>query len=107
MITKAADAKGKLLIEGIIKKTLVYGDKTLMCEFELKKGSKVPPHKHPHEQTGYLVSGKLAFMVENKRYELKAGDSWCIKGNVEHAAEALEDSLAVEVFSPVRDDYLK
>jgi len=93
-------------IDGILHKTLVYGRKTLMTEFRLKKDAVLPRHKHPHEQTGYLVSGKIRLFVGDKTYECEPGDSWCIAGNVEHSAEIIADAVAIEVFSPVREDYL-
>jgi quercetin dioxygenase-like cupin family protein len=93
-------------VPGIDQKTLVYGDQTLLAEFHLKKGSILPRHSHPNEQTGYLISGHMVFLVGGKRYEARPGDSWCIAADVEHGAEILEDSVAVEVFSPVRKDYL-
>jgi len=93
-------------VKGIDQKTLVYGEKTLLTEFYLKKGAVIPTHSHPYEQTGYLVSGHMIFTVGNERYDAETGDSWCILMNVEHSAEVLEDSVAVELFSPVREDYL-
>ena len=93
-------------VRGIDQKTLVFGDRTLMAEFRLKKGTVVPRHSHPYEQTGYLVSGRMIFISGEERFETLPGDSWCILMNVEHSAEVLEDSVAVEVFSPVREDYL-
>ena len=93
-------------IKGINQKTLVYGEKTLLTEFQFAKGSTVPSHFHPNEQTGYLVSGHMVFIAGNERYNALPGDSWCIAADVEHRAEIIEDSVAVEVFSPVREDYL-
>lgn len=93
-------------IPGIERKTLVYGERTLLAEFNLKAGSQLPKHSHPHEQTGYLVRGRIRLTVRAETYDVKPGDSWCIPTDFEHSAEALEDSLAVEVFSPVREDYL-
>lgn len=93
-------------IKGIERKTLVYGDKTLMSEFILKQGSTLPGHAHPYEQTGYLVSGRLRLVIGEGTFEAEPGDSWCIPVNVEHSAEILEDSVAIEVFSPARDDYM-
>jgi len=84
----------------------VYGEKTLFTEFRLKKESDLPSHSHPHEQTGYLVSGKIRLTVGDETLDAEPGDSWCIPGGVEHGAEILEDSIAIEVFSPVREDYL-
>ena len=96
----------KQVLTGIQLKTLVYGDKTLFTEFQLKAGSRLPKHAHPHEQTGYLVSGRIRLTIGEETFDVDPGDSWCILGNVEHQAEILEDSVAVEVFSPVREDYL-
>lgn len=93
-------------LSGIDRKTLVHGDKTLMTEFVLRKGAVLPRHSHPHEQTGYLVRGRIHLSVGCEEYEAEAGDSWCIPGGVEHGATALEDAVAIEVFSPVRQDYL-
>ena len=93
-------------IQGIDQKTLVYGERTLLAEFRLARGSVVPKHSHPHEQTGYLISGHMVFLAGGVRYEALPGDSWCIPAHVEHGAEVVEDTVAVEVFSPVREDYL-
>ena len=101
------DSSGyKQMLEGIKIKTLVYGEKTLLTEFRLEKGSKISRHSHPHEQTGYLVSGRMLLFIGEETFETEAGDSWSIPGDVEHSAEIIEDSIAVEVFSPVREDYL-
>jgi len=93
-------------LQGIDLKTLVYGEKTLMTEFLLNKGSQLPRHAHPHEQTGYLVSGHILLSIGAELHNVLPGDSWCIPGDVEHGAEILEDSIAIEVFAPVREDYL-
>ena len=65
-----------------------------------------PFHSHPHEQTGYLIKGSIRLSIGTESYNAQAGDSWCIPGGIEHGAEILEDSIAIEVFSPVRNDYL-
>ena len=92
--------------EGIARKTLVHGAHTLMTEFVLKKDAVLPAHKHPQEQAGYLVSGHMFLTIGDEVFEVWPGDSWMIPGNVEHQAKIVADSVAVEVFSPVRDDYL-
>jgi quercetin dioxygenase-like cupin family protein len=53
-----------------------------------------------------MISGKLRFKVEDEIMEVETGDSWCIPGNAEHSVDALEESVVIEVFSPVREDYL-
>ncbi|MBT8362032.1 MAG: cupin domain-containing protein, partial [Deltaproteobacteria bacterium] len=86
--------------------TLVHGEKTLMGQFQIRRGAVIPVHSHPHEQTGIMLSGKLRFTVEGEVIDIESGDSWCLPGGVEHSAEALEDCVVIEVFSPVREDYL-
>ena len=106
MFERHSESGYHLALMGIEQKTLVYGEKTLMTEFLLKKGSDLPRHSHPHEQTGYLVKGKIRLSIGAEEFEAQPGDSWCIPGAVEHGAEVIEDSVAIEVFSPVREDYL-
>ncbi|MBI5592370.1 MAG: cupin domain-containing protein [Deltaproteobacteria bacterium] len=106
MFNKCSSSGYKQVLDGIKLKTLVHGDKTLFAEFHLEKGSQLPRHAHPQEQTGYLISGRIRLSIGEDIFEVEPGDSWCILGNVEHRAEILEDSLAIEVFSPVREDYL-
>jgi quercetin dioxygenase-like cupin family protein len=106
MFCKKGTVGKKQLLEGVHLRTLVYGEKTLMGQFSIAKGSAIPPHSHPHEQTGFMVSGKLKFKVEDEAMVVETGDSWCIPGDAEHSVDALEDSVVIEVFSPVREDYL-
>jgi quercetin dioxygenase-like cupin family protein len=94
------------VLDGIQRKTLVHGDNTLMTEFLLAKGMILPVHKHSQEQTGYLVSGKIKLSIGPDEYKVGPGDSWVIPGDTEHGAYIMEDSVAVEVFSPIREDYL-
>lgn len=93
-------------LPGITQKTLVWGKNTLMTEFRLKKGAVLPRHTHPHEQTGYLVSGHIMLRIGNDEADIQPGDSWNIPGSVEHGATIHEDSVAIEIFSPVRKEYL-
>ena len=87
-------------------KTLVYGQQTLFTEFKMAANSLLPSHSHINEQTGYLVSGKVKPTIGTQTFEATPGDSWCIPGNVAHSAEIPADSIAIEVFSPIREDYL-
>ena len=106
MFSKHEDNGYTDLIPGISIKTLVYGKATLTAKFKLRKGSSLPMHSHSHEQTGYLVSGKMKFTIGGEHYSAEPGDSWCIGSDISHSAEVLEDSIVIEVFSPVREDYL-
>jgi len=95
------------IIDGIKIKTLNHGKHMLMTEFTLEKGALLPAHAHPYEQTGYLVSGRMHLYIGDAVREVAPGDSWSIPGDVTHRAEVIEDSVALEVFSPVREDYMK
>ena len=92
-------------IAGVRRKTLGVGEKGLLGEFILEAGAVLPLHTHPHEQIGYLVSGALDFIIDGQEYSALPGDSWAIPGHIEHSARALENSVAVEVFVPIREDY--
>jgi quercetin dioxygenase-like cupin family protein len=107
MFYKSNENGYKQILEGIQIKTLVYGDQSLLSEFHLEKGSRLPLHAHPQEQTGYLLAGAMRLSIDGEVFEVKPGDSWCIPGATEHGAEILEDSKIIEVFSPIRDDYLR
>jgi quercetin dioxygenase-like cupin family protein len=106
MFDRGNDEGYVLAIAGILRKTLAYGERTLMTEFRLERDSVLPPHAHPHEQIGYLISGRMRLTIGGEEHDVRPGDSWCIPGDAEHTAQALEPSVAVEVFSPVREDYL-
>jgi quercetin dioxygenase-like cupin family protein len=106
MFYKKVDGGYREAMKGVSLKTLTYGEKTLLAEFLLTGGEILPTHAHPHEQIGYLVSGSLLLDIGGESFEVKPGDSWCIPGNVPHGAKILADSVAIEVFSPVREDFL-
>lgn len=106
MFTKKVDTGYRELIEGVEMKTLAHGDKTLLAKFHLSKGAAIPMHAHIYEQTGYMVSGRMRFTIGSEQFECEPGDTWCIAGDVEHGVDVLEDAVVVEVFSPVREDYL-
>ncbi|MGD0711277.1 MAG: cupin domain-containing protein [Bacteroidales bacterium] len=95
------------ILNGIKIKTLCYGENMCMVEFILDKGSMLPEHSHQNEQTGYLVKGKIRLFINGNSKEFVPGDSWNIKMNAKHKAEIIEESIAIEVFYPVREDYLK
>ena len=94
------------MLPGIVRRTLASGDRTTLCEFHLSKGSVLPAHSHEHEQTGYVARGRLLFRIADEERELVAGDGYVIPGGVEHEVTTLEDSIAIDVFSPPRKEYL-
>jgi quercetin dioxygenase-like cupin family protein len=63
-------------------------------------------HNHLYEQTGYFLSGRLKFWIDNEWNDAEPDDSWCIPENVYHEVIVEEDSHVIELFSPIRPDYL-
>ena len=96
----------KEIIPGVRLKTLTYGEKTMMSEFLIEQGDSLPKHHHSCEQTGYLVSGFMLLTIGDESFDVTPGDSWCVKPNVPHSTAAIKDSVVIEVFSPVRKEYL-
>ena len=92
-----------------ISRRLVTGDRMMLAHVYLDKGAIVPRHSHHNEQLTYILEGALRFWIgEDGAEELvvRAGEVLHIPSNVPHKAEALEDTLDVDVFSPPREDWL-
>jgi len=106
MFQKSSDDGFREVAAGISLKTLVYGEKSSVTEFRLKKGAVIKLHTHPHEQNGYLVKGHMRLEIEGLSSEVFPGDSWSVPGGVIHGGDVYEDAVAIEVFTPVREDYL-
>ncbi len=106
MFTRTSSTGYRTAAPGIELRTLCHGSATLMAEFRLTGGHELPTHRHPHEQTGYLVRGRIRLRIGDVENNVEPGDSWSIPGGTEHGATVLEDSVAVEVFSPLREDLL-
>jgi quercetin dioxygenase-like cupin family protein len=106
MFCPASDSGFARALPGIDRKTIAFGALTLMTELRMERGSTLPLHVHPHEQTGYLVRGRLRLTIAGEAFEVGPGGSWSVPGGAQHGAEILDDAVAIEVFSPVRQDYL-
>ena len=78
----------------------------LLVEFTIQAGAIFPEHNHPHEQIGYLCKGMGTLWIGGESSTIEPGTSWCIPENVPHKAEFSEESIAIDIFSPVREDYL-
>lgn len=82
-----------------------HGEKCTLGYVELKRGSSVPLHSHPHEQITYILEGRLQMVIDGKDCLLEQGMCHVIHSNVMHGAEALTDCQLIDVFSPARTDY--
>ena len=93
------------MLPGVVRRTLTAGDRMMLVEVTLEDGAVVPTHTHPHEQTGYLVSGRFLFELGDETRELGLGDCWLVPSEVPHKVTALEPCVLVDVFSPPREEY--
>jgi len=105
MFFRYDDANAVQMAPGLIRKTLVSGDRLMICRFDLDAGVEIPSHSHPHDQAGYVVLGKIRITVNGKSCDLGPGDSYSASSGAVHSAVALEASVVVDTFSPPRDDY--
>ena len=88
---------------------LITGDRVMLAHVYIKKGSIVPRHSHENEQITYILEGGLRFWIgedESQVIDVMAGEVLHIPSLVQHKAEALEDTLDVDIFSPPREDWL-
>ena len=91
---------------GLVHARPIEGERITMAVFELQPGAVVPEHEHPAEQMGLCIVGQLTFTVGDETRTLGPGGTWNVPSGVPHRAEAGPDgAVAVEVFSPIRDDW--
>ena len=90
----------------MITRQVVTGEKAMAGMIALKKGAYVPKHSHESEQLTYVFEGSLRLIVAGQEFVVKAGEILVIPSFVEHEATALEDTLELDIFSPIRKDWL-
>ena len=106
MVTQYNLAKVSQPVDGVTRRILAHSDNLMLTEHTLEKGAVLPDHKHAHEQLVYLLKGEISLEMGGKRLNMKAGDSLVIASNISHKVTALTKSLALDIFSPSRQDYL-
>ena len=106
MFVRNSDVRPVEMLKGVVRRTLAIGEKMMVVQITIEKGSAVPRHKHPHEQVGYLAEGRMKLTIGGETAELIPGDSYHIPPNIEHSATAIEALVAVDIFCPPREDYM-
>ena len=91
---------------GLDRKILAHNPKLMLVEHVMQKGWRGARHSHPHDQLVYVVAGHLHVQCGDESFEVASGDSFVVKGGVEHQASAIETSVVLDVFTPTREDYL-
>jgi len=94
-------------ITEMISQKIVPGERQMLAQIYLKRGALVPMHTHESEQMTYILQGSLRFFVAGEEIIVREGEVLHIPSNTPHQAEALEDTFELDVFSPVRSDWLR
>ncbi len=90
-----------------IGRQLIHTDRLTVARIYLRKGAVVPMHQHESEQVVNILEGRLRFDVDGETLDVAAGESLVLPSNVPHQATAVEDTVALDVFSPVREDWVR
>lgn len=90
-----------------ISRQMIFGDSAMLARILLSRGAIVPRHSHVNEQITWIISGALKLIFDDGERVLRDGEMLLIPANVPHAAEALEDTVDVDVFAPPREDWIK
>jgi len=93
-------------VTDMISRKLVTGEREMIAQIWLKKGAIVPMHDHVSEQITYIFQGALRFTITGEEFIVREGEVLHIPSSVPHQAEALDDTFELDVFSPIRQDWL-
>ena len=99
----------EILLEALnddLGRQVIHGSKMTLARIHIKKDAAVPSHHHENEQFSLVVSGMVCFELEDKKVVLKPGEVIHIPSNVPHRVVALEESVAMDIFSPIRQDWI-
>ena len=102
-----SDREYKDLGGGTLRKVLAYSDNIMNVELKFEKGALGAMHKHPHEQIGYIIEGTLVFKEEGQEdVTLNTGDTYIVAPNVMHGIECLTEVKLLDIFTPMREDFV-
>lgn len=105
MIRKGKDAL-KREFQGVLFDLLAVGKASIVTKMKYKAGDYVQTHHHPNEQSGYVTSGEYELEIDGIKDIIQEGDSYSIPANMTHSFRIIEPGEVIDVFTPVRDDYL-
>jgi quercetin dioxygenase-like cupin family protein len=91
----------------LLVRQVIHCESMTVARIHMSKGCLVPMHSHHNEQVSMVERGALKFVLDGQEQMLKAGDTLLIPPHVPHSAEAMEDSVAVDLFSPRREDWIR
>ncbi len=91
----------------LITRQMIHGLTITVARLRCKKGAIVPTHSHVNEQITTIEQGAMLFITPTEQIVVRAGESLCIPPDVPHSVETLEDCVALDIFSPVREDWVR
>jgi quercetin dioxygenase-like cupin family protein len=91
---------------GLRRRILAHNENMMLVEHRMERTWVGTRHSHPHDQMVYVLQGRIVFCCGDREFEAVAGDSFVVKGGVEHSARAIEPTVVLDVFTPCRQDYL-
>ena len=106
VVVTSTEAKQSAPEPGLTRLVGAYNEKLFLAEHHMQKGWVGAAHSHPHEQIVYVISGHLKITCAGKTFDVHSGDSFVVRGGVEHQASAVEASHLIDVFTPCRSDYI-
>ena len=92
---------------GTARRILAHNESLMAVEVSFETGSEGAPHTHPHTQVSYVLSGSFRYSVEGESVILNPGDSVVVPGGLVHGTVCLEKGVLLDVFTPMREDFLK
>jgi quercetin dioxygenase-like cupin family protein len=105
-VVRSTDIASNFPEPGLVRRVGAYNKKLFLAEHQMQKGWIGTRHQHPHDQVVFVVTGQLSVTIDKETFTVNAGDSFVVRGGIEHQAAALADSVVIDVFTPCRHDYL-
>jgi len=94
-------------MNALITRQYLVGSNVMLSRIVLKAGARVPLHHHVHEQISHVIEGALIFLLDGKQIAVSAGEILCIPPHMPHEVIAREDSVALDIFNPPREDWIR
>lgn len=107
MFIKNDDIRLTDLGGGVSRKVLAYDEDIMSVEVRFKKGAVGAVHTHPHTQISYVLEGKFEAMIDGKTEIISKGDTYITPKNAPHGVVCLEDGALLDIFTPMRKDFIK
>lgn len=99
-------AEAQSVGEGFVRRVIAYNDMLMCVENAFETGAAAPLHSHPHTQAAYIADGVFDFEVDGEVKTVRKGDSVFLESNIPHAVTCLEKGIVLDIFTPMREDFV-